>query len=69
MGSRKDVVDGDHCLSLKVGWSVSGSEVLEVRCQGTEEYGRRSSRGQRGPDIESSVSSRCLKLGEPFKGV
>lgn len=69
MGSRKDVVDRDHCLGLKVGWNVSDFELLEVHCQETEEHGRRSSSGQLGPDIESSVSSRCLKLGEPFKGV
>lgn len=67
MGSRKDVADRDHCLGLKVGCNVSGSELLEVHCQGTEGHG--SSSGQLGPDIESSVSSRCLQCGEPFKGV
>lgn len=52
---------------LKVGCNVSGSELLEVHRQGTEGHG--SSSGQLGPDIESSVSSRCLQCGEPFKGV
>lgn len=32
MGSRKAVVDGGHCLGLKVGCSVAGSELLMVPC-------------------------------------